>query len=176
MLRGIFFAVVVMLLAGCTSTQSSRTIRTGTGANPRMTPITPVRPAPSPAPPIVGESAWQSEAAKWIGTPYRLGGTTRAGMDCSALVGRMYQNVTRLNLPRETADIARIGVAIRQGQLLPGDILLFQTSNRAAINHAGVYLGTGRFVHASTSAGVIYSRLSEPYYAQHYRGARRIFR
>jgi cell wall-associated NlpC family hydrolase len=176
MWRSLFsMAILVLFLAGCSSPESSRTMRTGISPNQRYTTPETTRPSPGGVP-VVGESAWRSEATKWIGVPYRTGGTTRAGMDCSGLVCRMYENVARIQLPRTSFDQSRIGVSVLQNQLRPGDLVFFQTSARPEINHAGIYLGDGRFVHSSTSHGVIYSTLKEPYYIQTYRGARRILR
>ena len=150
-------------------------MRTGVSPNTRYTTPNATKPSPGGVP-VGGESAWQSEAAKWIGVRYRTGGTTRDGMDCSGLVCRMYENVARIQLPRTSYDQSRIGVAVLQNQLRPGDLVFFQTSARNEINHAGIYLGQGRFVHSSTSHGVIYSMLNEQYYVQTYRGARRVLR
>jgi len=165
-------------LAGCDSNQPARPMRNGITPSSRYTPPAPARPLQGQtAPPPVGDPAWQSEATKWIGTPYRTGGMSRKGMDCSGLVGMMYQNVARLKLPRTTDELSRTGTSISQkNQLRPGDIVLFQTSSRPAINHAGIFLGGNRFVHASTAHGVMYSELTDPFYAEHYRGARRILR
>jgi cell wall-associated NlpC family hydrolase len=167
----------MLFVAGCASSESNRTMRTGVSRNSRYTPMDPARPSQRGAqPPIVGSSAWSSEAAKWIGTPYRLGGASRAGMDCSGLIVTMYRNVARVELPRTAYEQSRTGTAIPQRELRPGDLLFFQTSKEPRINHAGIYLGQNRFVHASKSQGVVYSDLDETYYAEAYRGARRILR
>lgn len=157
-------------------------MRTGISTNSRYTPLTPATPSParqSPTP-VVGGSAWQTEAAKWIGAPYHMGGETRRGVDCSGLVCKMYESVSRIQLPRTTAEQSRTGSAVMQNQLRPGDILFFATptqkNNNNAINHSGIYLGDGRFVHATVGKGVIYSMLAEKYYATSYRTARRILR
>ncbi len=176
MLRGLILACAVLLLAGCSSTRDSRTMRSGIAPNPRYTPPDESRPAPNAPPPTIGESAWQSEAARWIGTRYRYGGTTREGMDCSGLVSTMYVNVARIKLPRTSLQQSRTGVAIPKDQLRPGDLVFFETSSRPEVNHSGIYLGNGRFIHSSSSRGVIYTQLDAPYYVKQYRGARRILR
>ena len=111
--------------------------------------------------------ALYAEAASWLGTPYRYGGTTRNGIDCSALVGNIYRSVYRRTLSRSAQDIARNDCRrIGKGSLKPGDLLFFNTSarRRRGINHVGIYLKANRFLHASTSRGVIISDLRDDYY------------
>lgn len=176
MARFILAAAVAVFLAGCGTTDSG-TMRTGVSRNSRYTPMEPARPAQREVrPPVVGAGAWRSEAARWVGTPYRLGGGTRQGIDCSALVQNMYRNVARVELPRTALEQSRTGTAIPQREIRPGDILFFQNGQEPRVNHCGIYLGNNEFVHASTRQGVIYSRLDETYYAEGYRGARRILR
>lgn len=168
--------LLLLFLSAC-ATSDPRTHRAGISNNTRHTPTDPARPTRNPSqPPLVGASAWRSEAAKWIGVPYRLGGNTRAGLDCSGLIANMVRNVARLELPRTAYEQSRAGVAIPQRDLRPGDLLFFQTGKENRINHAGIYLGQNQFIHASTSQGVIYSNLDETYYAEAYRGARRVTR
>ncbi len=164
-------------LAACASPESSQTMRGGISPDSRYTTPSPATPLPNPGnPAILGESAWASEAAKWAGVPYQKGGRNRAGMDASGLVSRMYENVARVEVPRDLAELGRTGTAIPRGQTRPGDIVMFQMSEQPAIWHAGVLLGGGRFIHATIGAGVAYSDLSEPYWAERFRGGRRIAR
>ena len=136
----------------------------------------PQRPAAPASQPNPTAQAWEREAAKWLGVPYRTGGATRSGMDCSGLTTTMYLNVAGWKLPRTSGEQARTGTPVATGQLRPGDLVLFETRQGAGVNHVGVFLGQGRFVHASTSRGVIYSTLTEGYYAKAYRGGRRVLR
>jgi cell wall-associated NlpC family hydrolase len=114
----------------------------------------------------------QSHYRTWYGTPYRLGGSTRSGVDCSAFVRAIYRDVFNLELPRHTADQARSGRRVGRGRLRSGDLVFFKTGWFGY--HVGVYVGNGRFIHASESRGVIESSLSSSYWSQRYWKARRV--
>lgn len=108
-----------------------------------------------------------SEAALWLGTPYRFGGTTRKGVDCSGFIGQIYQNVYHKNLERQTINIAKKNCRkISKGKLKTGDLVFFNTSQKKkkGINHVGLFLKHNYFIHASSSQGVIVSNLNENYY------------
>ena len=107
-----------------------------------------------------------TEAAAWIGTPYRYGGTTKKGVDCSGLVSQIYKQVYRKPLERSAARMAEKNCRrTTKGNLKAGDLVFFNTSkNKRGINHVGIFLKSGHFLHASTSRGVIVSHLQEDYY------------
>jgi len=120
-----------------------------------------------------------TEAVQWLGTPYRYGGTTRKGVDCSGLVGQIYQQAYHKTLARNTQDIANKNCRkVSKGNLKTGNLVFFNTSEKKkkGINHVGLYLKNGNFIHASTSRGVIISNLQEKYYREKWRqgGAVRI--
>lgn len=105
------------------------------------------------------------EAAQWIGTPYRAGGTTANGVDCSGLTTQIYRNVYRLQLPRSSRDQFKAVSKVNKKKLEAGDLVFFSTDrSRKNVSHVGIYLKKGKFIHASTSSGVIISKLNEPYY------------
>lgn len=106
---------------------------------------------------------------QWAGTRYRMGGTGRGGIDCSAFVQKTMSGAFGLDLPRSTAEQRYEGRAISKSDLRPGDLVFFRKNN-----HVGVYIGGGRFVHASTSQGVTTSSLSESYWARTYTQSRRV--
>ncbi len=109
----------------------------------------------------------------YLGTPYRRGGTTRRGVDCSGLVGAVYGE-QGLDLPRTAAQQFAEGAAVAVSDLRPGDLVFFRDTYKRGISHVGIYVGDGRFLHAANRRhGVIVSELSRPYYRLRYAGARR---
>lgn len=115
------------------------------------------------------------EAAEWIGTPYRGGGNTKRGTDCSGLTCQLYKKVYRISLPRTTGGQKQECRRVGRRALQEGDLVFF-TSRKSGkrVAHVGIYLKNDRFVHASTSRGVIVSHLDEPYYRTHWIAGGRI--
>lgn len=119
-----------------------------------------------------------STAKSFRGTPYKYGGTTRAGMDCSALVYHSYYSVG-VTMPRISADQANMGKKVSPRDLQQGDVLFFATSKKKnRVTHAGivteVHKGDVRFIHASTSLGVTEDFLSNRYWNKAFLFGRRI--
>lgn len=114
-------------------------------------------------------------ALSYLGVPYRFGGASpRTGFDCSGLVNHVFRQAFGLSLPRTAREIARNGAAVARGELLPGDLVFFNT--RGFLNsHVGIYLGDSKFVHAPNSRGrVRIDDLDNTYYRTRFNGARRI--
>ncbi len=114
-------------------------------------------------------------ALSYLGVPYRLGGASpRTGFDCSGLVTHVFRQTFGLSLPRTAQEIARNGAAIARGELLPGDLVFFNT--RGFLNsHVGIYLGDSKFVHAPNSRGrVRIDDMDNSYYRTRFNGARRM--
>ena len=109
---------------------------------------------------------------QWRGTPYRLGGSSPTGIDCSAFVQVTYQGATNIALPRTTKQQVQLGQEIEYWQANVGDLIFFKTSRTT--RHVGVYIGQKQFVHASTSKGVIISRIDNPYWAGNFWQFRRV--
>ncbi|HEV2038167.1 MAG TPA: NlpC/P60 family protein [Candidatus Eremiobacteraceae bacterium] len=110
-------------------------------------------------------------ALRYLGVPYAWGGESFNGVDCSGFVQAVFRR-NGIELPR-TADAQFIvGRRVSERGLEPGDLVFFQTYAMGA-SHVGIYLGRGRFVHASSSNGVRVDSLSEDYYSSHFIGARR---
>lgn len=107
-----------------------------------------------------------------IGTPYKWGGTTTSGFDCSGFIRYIFDQF-QTDLPRTSSSQALAGTKVDKDELLPGDLVFFNTSG-AGISHAGIYVGEGEFAHSSSSKGVTISKLSEAYYAKRYVTARRV--
>jgi cell wall-associated NlpC family hydrolase len=120
-------------------------------------------------------AALGSVVARWIGTPYRMGGTTRRGVDCSGFVRAVYRDAFGVELPRNSRAQHRVGQSVRKRDLAPGDLVFFDTLDRGRITHVGIYLGDGLFAHASSSRGVTRARLGKHYYQRAWVGARRLF-
>ncbi|HEY0434039.1 MAG TPA: NlpC/P60 family protein [Chitinophagaceae bacterium] len=107
----------------------------------------------------------------WYGTRYQLGGTTKAGIDCSAFVQTIFGTVFGVTLPRTAKDQYRVTRHISRTDLQEGDLLFFNTLG--GVSHVGIYLQNNKFVHASVS-GVMISDMFEPYYVKHFISAGRV--
>lgn len=108
----------------------------------------------------------------WAGTPYRIGGTTTAGIDCSAFIQIVMRSYLDVELPRSTAEQMAVGARIKATELRPGDLVFFRTGRSRY--HVGIYISEGRFLHASTSNGVMISSLNEGYWRRTYLQSRRV--
>ncbi|HRP88905.1 MAG TPA: C40 family peptidase [Edaphocola sp.] len=110
----------------------------------------------------------------WYGTPYRLGGTSKRAIDCSAFTRQLFSDVYAKGLDRTAAMQYMMTSRIySKDELKEGDLVFFSIKTKR-ISHVGVYLGEGRFVHASSSRGVMVSNLSESYWTRYYAGAGRL--
>jgi lipoprotein Spr len=107
----------------------------------------------------------------WIGTPYRFGGSSKKGIDCSAFTKELYEKVFDLDIKRNSRDIFSMVTPVAKDDLKQGDLVFFKIHSRS-ISHVGIYLGDGRFAHAS-SRGVAINNISDSYYSRYfYRGGR----
>ncbi len=146
--------VFLMLLAGCSS-----------GPPPR----------PSPAVPSVGKADSVGAraallATRYVGVPYRLGGQSPDGFDCSGLVWFVYRELG-VSVPRTAAQQHAAARSIPGDQLRPGDLVFFYTS----VDHVGIYLGNGEFIHApATGKTVTRAKLSSPYFILGFAGGGRL--
>ena len=112
------------------------------------------------------------QAAKFKGVPYKFGGVTPKGFDCSGYVQYVFKNC-RATLPRLADEQVLEGVFVTQKQLKPGDLVFFTTYAPGA-SHVGIYAGKGQFWNASSSKGVMLCSLSDSYWKPRYYGARRV--
>ena len=110
-----------------------------------------------------------------LGIPYRYGSSqAQKGLDCSGLVSLVWRTLSLPTLPRTSAMMAQVGMAIEHNRLQIGDLIFFNTPRRRN-SHVGVYIGNGKFIHASSVARrVMKNDLSENYYRRTYSGARRV--
>ena len=112
----------------------------------------------------------------YLGVPYQWGGTTRKGMDCSAMARAIVRETYGLELPRTSKQMYKLGSPVRGGgRLRPGDLVFFRIGDSGpGVSHVGVYVGDDRFAHASSSRGGVIDQLSQPYFKTRYVGGRRI--
>lgn len=118
-----------------------------------------------------------NNAMNFLGTRYRMGGTTMAGMDCSGMVTAVF-NIFERSLPRSSREMAKIGVEINRNQAKTGDLIFFRTNGSRNINHVGLIVAIEgneiRFIHSSTSRGVIISSSEEAYYKKSFAQINRV--
>lgn len=153
---------MMALLAGCSSSPK-----------PVINPI--VEHPPSQSPPASRHADVLFEAFSHVGTPYRYGGSSPStGFDCSGLIHYVYNKAAGVALPRTTSGLYSLKSNHPQTPLQPGDLLLFATGGRK-VDHAGIYVGDGRFLHAPSSGGKVrVDSLHAGYWQRSYLGSRRV--
>lgn len=111
-----------------------------------------------------------------IGTPYRFGGSsTRTGFDCSGFIGYLFREEAGIKLPRSTREMINLDAPrVARHDLQPGDLIFF--ADRGRVNHAGIYIGDGEFLHSSSSrsGGVRVDKLASRYWNSRYLMAKRV--
>lgn len=167
----------ILLLVGCKSKTDWRTKYN----EEKTTTTKTVRKATTDAPKSIDDYAKMLDVSKgsltneylysfisnWYGTPYKFGGQSQQGVDCSGFTNILYREIYNVQLPRSSKDIA---VNIKRKytkNLKEGDLVFFSFGKSKEINHVGIYLHNNKFVHASTSKGVIISDLTEPWYGNY---------
>jgi len=148
--------LALVWLAGCASTA----------------PATHAPATPGPLHADAVEHQLRTHEQRWRGTPYRWGGTSRNGIDCSGFVMAAYRDLFGVALPRTTDAQAQTGRPVSRTAVQTGDLVFFRPSGKS--RHVGIYLGNHEFAHASTSNGVMISRLDEPYWQGAYWTSRRV--
>lgn len=118
-----------------------------------------------------------STAKTYLGTPYRYGGTTRSGIDCSAFVQKSF-GPHDIALPRVSREQVKKGRYVSKSQLKKGDLVFFATQGGGRVSHVGIVVepngSSSSFIHASSSRGVMVSKLSDTYWSKRYLQARRV--
>jgi cell wall-associated NlpC family hydrolase len=115
------------------------------------------------------------EIIKYLNTPYKFGGNSLNGIDCSAFTQNVYQSSWMLTINRSAREQYKQGVVIEnRNELEFGDLVFFNTRKRVKPGHVGIYIGDNLFAHASSKSGVTISSLDHDYYNKRYMGARRI--
>jgi murein DD-endopeptidase / murein LD-carboxypeptidase len=116
-----------------------------------------------------------SEAVYYLNTPYKYGGSSERGIDCSAFTQKVFLNSIELQIPRTAREQFLIGEKISKDEVLDfGDLVFFKTKRRSTPSHVGIYIGENKFMHASRKKGVMVSSLEEKYWVPRYIGARRL--
>ena len=113
-----------------------------------------------------------SQHEEWKGVRYRENGLSKKGVDCSGFVYLTFRDKLGRKVPRTTSQLSRLGNKISKKNLRAGDLVFFKTGIK--IRHVGIYIEKGKFLHASSSKGVIISRLDNVYWNKHFWHARRI--
>lgn len=162
-------AAATLLLSGCGPGPDVR------GARPSTRPVLPTTwPLVEPADPGAAR-ATVMRALSLVGTPYRYGGDSpETGFDCSGLINYVFRDMLARSLPRRSADLANAGADVPLWRMAAGDLVVF---GAAGVDHVGIYVGEGRFVHAPTTGGSVrLDRLDGPYWRERLLGARRLLR
>lgn len=121
---------------------------------------------------VFADSKLDSVIGGALGSSYVAGGTTTDGFDCSGFTMYVFSKIG-IKLPHQSASQYKMGTAVDKSELIEGDLVFFNTSGKG-VSHVGIYVGDGKFAHASSSKGVVISKLSEKYYVERYVGAKRI--
>lgn len=103
----------------------------------------------------------------WMGTPYRLGGDSHWGIDCSRFAGKIYNEVYNIPLGSNCREIFQQVQPLDRTELKEGDLVFFKIHSHS-ISHMGIYLGGNKFVHSASSKGVMISSLDEPYFSRYF--------
>ncbi|WP_300667895.1 NlpC/P60 family protein [Desulfoluna sp.] len=114
-----------------------------------------------------------AQYAEWKGTRYKMGGTSKRGVDCSGFVHLTYRDTLGITIPRTTKLLAKTGKPVKRKDLRIGDLVLFKTG--LTVRHVGIYMGNNIFLHASTNEGVTLTNLNQPYWKKRYWKARRVW-
>jgi hypothetical protein len=166
---GLATALTLSLLAGCGSLPP--VVKPPVSSQPVTRYCLPP-PSPVKWPDMATANFWK-EIKNWQGVPYRYGGISARGVDCSGLAVRLYKNLYGIQLPRTTREQINTGVPVSRKFLKPGDLVFFKFRDNT--RHVGIYLSDRWFTHASRKKkGVTISCLDNPFWKSRYRTARRI--
>ena len=155
----IYILFLIALLSGC----SSQTTNPSTAIQ---------QPLSKSANQLEIKQSLYTQYKEWKGVGYRIGGLYKSGIDCSGFAYVTFRSKLGITLPRTTEEQARRGIPVKKSELKAGDLIFLKTGR--TIRHVGMYLENGKFLHASTSKGVIISSINNVYWKSRYWKARRI--
>lgn len=121
------------------------------------------------------DEQFENKVKEYLDVPYKRGGASRKGMDCSGFSRIVYSKLFGIKLPHSSVDQFRSS-ALRRidvGKLQPGDLIFFANTKKKKVNHVGVYISDRQFIHASSSQGIIVSSLDESYWRNRFVGSKR---
>lgn len=175
--KSFIIVFIISCLSGCLTPQVRYTRPSRSGRQARRT-VTPVeekvkKRSSAHAGPVL-ESRLKGIVASYIGVPYKYGGTTRNGMDCSGFVWRVYTELGHSDFLRtSSAKMRNLGTTVSRKNAKAGDLVFFRKWRR--INHVGIYMGNNKFAHASSKKGIIYTSLDDECFGKRLVCIRRIF-
>jgi len=116
------------------------------------------------------DKQFEKRAKEYLGIPYKKGGTSEKGLDCSGFVRVLYDRHFGIDLPHNSMELylCKKLQKISTAAMRSGDLLFFSNKKKKRINHVGVYLSDGRFIHASTSQGIMVSKLNDRYWERRF--------
>ncbi len=161
--------VVLLLLNGCSTKKTKPTPKQKTS-----TKVVTKKKTPSYKPKKQNwiTTALYSEYKKWYKTPYKYGGLSKNGIDCSAFVQLSFKNAFNISIPRMAKDQAKKGYRVSKKEVKEGDLVFFKTGYNT--RHSGIIIEKDKFMHVSTKRGVSISSLNNPYWKSKYWQSRRI--
>ena len=159
----LLMVVSVIVLTGCST---SKTVSGYEGTKTTVTDKSKV---------VKNDGKLVKEAKSWLGTKYKYGGHSKEGTDCSGFVMQVFLKVYNVKLPRSSKSQHAYCTEIKKSKIEVGDLVFFATGkSKSTVSHVGIYIGNGEFIHASSSKGVVISKLEQNYYQRTFISAGRV--
>lgn len=168
MFRSVVMALVGMSLFACSVSPLPKEAKGRPGLDYETLMAVPPRPVSDVRKRVI------DTATALLGTPYKFGGTTPAGFDCTGYVKYVFQQAAGVSLPRTSIEQIQSGEPLSPSQAEPGDLVYFRIDRKRDL-HLGIYLGGGRFIHAPSSGGAVnIQSLEKKYWRTRFLGTRRV--
>jgi len=168
MIRSLVMALVALWLSACAGPPLPQEAQGRPGLDYEALMVAPSRPVSDVRKRVI------DTATALLGTPYKFGGTTPTGFDCTGYVGYVFGKAAGVSLPRTSIEQIQAGEPLPATRLQPGDLVYFRIGRKKDL-HLGIYLGDGRFIHAPSSGGAVnVQSLGMDYWRARFLGARRI--